>query len=113
MPNTTDVLSSCIIISQGKGELGFTFVVFMFVFCVSSSRCCEWAAVCLSFIFDYAYLIRLCDVTKPTIWPLPLQSTCKYSNAYNFLVFQPSCGGHCLVSLSSTGLINEEPSCYD
>ena len=22
--------------------------------------------------FDYAYLIRLCDVNKPTIWPLPL-----------------------------------------
>ena len=28
-----------------------------------------------AFYFDYAYLIRLCDVTKPTIWPLPLQST--------------------------------------
>ena len=26
----------------------------------------------LVFYFDYAYLIRLCDVTKPTIWPLPL-----------------------------------------
>ena len=24
------------------------------------------------FYFDYAYLIRLSDVTKPTIWPLPL-----------------------------------------
>ena len=39
------------------------------------------------FDFDYAYLIRLCDVTKPTIWPLPFQSICKYSNAYNVLVF--------------------------
>ena len=26
------------------------------------------------FCFDYAYLIRLHDVTKPTQWPLPLQS---------------------------------------
>ena len=24
------------------------------------------------FYFDYAYLIKLSDVTKPTIWPLPL-----------------------------------------
>ena len=24
------------------------------------------------FYFDYAYLIGLCDVTKPTIWPLPI-----------------------------------------
>ena len=38
--------------------------------------------VCL--LFDCAYLIRLC---KPTIWPLPLQSICKYSNAHNFYVF--------------------------
>ena len=40
-------------------------------------------------LFDYAYLIRLCDVTKPTIWPLPLQSIFNYSNAHNFYVFQP------------------------
>ena len=26
------------------------------------------------FYFDYAYLIRLSDVTKPTIWPLPVSS---------------------------------------
>ena len=30
------------------------------------------------FYLDYAYLIRLSDVTKPTKWPLPLQSICKY-----------------------------------
>ena len=41
------------------------------------------------FYFDYAYLIRLCDVTKPTIWQLPLQSICKYSNVHNFHIFQP------------------------
>ena len=29
------------------------------------------------FYFDYAYLIRLSDVTKPTIWPPPLQSIFK------------------------------------
>ena len=39
------------------------------------------------FYFDYAYLIRLSDATKPTIWPLPLQSICKYSNAHNFHIF--------------------------
>ena len=37
------------------------------------------------FYFDYAYFVRLSDVTKPTIWPLLLQSICKYSNAHNFL----------------------------
>ena len=37
---------------------------------------------------DYAYLIRLCDVTKPTKWPLPLESICKYSNAHKFHIFQ-------------------------
>ena len=42
---------------------------------------------CFVFHFDYAYLIRLSDVTKPTIWPLPLQSICKYSNAHNFHIF--------------------------
>ena len=41
------------------------------------------------FYFDYAYLIRLSDVTNPTIWPLLLQSICKYSNAHNFQIFQP------------------------
>ena len=41
------------------------------------------------FYFDNAYLIRLSDVTKPPIWPLPLQSICKYSNAHNFHIFQP------------------------
>ena len=41
------------------------------------------------FYFDNAYLIRLSDVTKPTIWPLSLQSICKYSNAHNFHIFQP------------------------
>ena len=40
------------------------------------------------FYFDYAYLIRLSDVTKPTKWPLPSQSICKYSNVHNFPVFQ-------------------------
>ena len=37
------------------------------------------------FVFynDYAYLIRLSDVTKPTIWPLPLQSMCKFLTTYN------------------------------
>ena len=39
------------------------------------------------FYFDYAHLIRLCDVIKPTIWPLPWQSICKYSNAHNFSHF--------------------------
>ena len=39
------------------------------------------------FYFDYAYIIRLSDITKPTIWPLPLQSICKYSNAHNFHIF--------------------------
>ena len=39
--------------------------------------------------FNYAYLIRLIDVTKPTKWPLPLQSICKHSNANNFPIFQP------------------------
>ena len=38
-------------------------------------------------LFDYAYLIRLCDVTKPTKWPLLLESICKYSNAHNFHIF--------------------------
>ena len=42
-----------------------------------------------AFYFNYAYLIRLCDVTKPTLWPLPLQSIFKYSNANNFPIFQP------------------------
>ena len=41
------------------------------------------------FYFDYAYLIRLSDVTKPTICPQSLQSICKYSNAHNFHIFQP------------------------
>ena len=41
------------------------------------------------FYFDYAYLIRLCDVIKPTIWPPPLQFICKYWNAHNFHIFQP------------------------
>ena len=36
------------------------------------------------FHFNYAYLIRLSDVTKPTIWPQSLQSICKYFNAHNF-----------------------------
>ena len=39
------------------------------------------------FYFDYAYLIRPCDITKPTIWPLPLQAICKYSNAHKFHIF--------------------------
>ena len=41
------------------------------------------------FYFDYAYLIRLSDVTKPTTWQLPLQSICKYSNTNHFHIFQP------------------------
>ena len=40
-------------------------------------------------LFWLRTLIRLCDITKPTIWPLTLKSTCKYSNAQNFHVFQP------------------------
>ena len=40
------------------------------------------------FYFDNAYLIRLCDVIKPTILQLPLQSIYKYSNAHNFYVIQ-------------------------
>ena len=40
------------------------------------------------FYFHYAYSIRLSDVTKTTIWPPPLQSICKYSNAYIFHIFQ-------------------------
>ena len=36
------------------------------------------------FYFDYAYLIRLCNVTKPSIWPLLLQSICKDTNARNY-----------------------------
>ena len=36
----------------------------------------------LKYELDYAYLIRLSDVTKPTKWPLPLQSICKYSKNY-------------------------------
>ena len=43
------------------------------------------------FYFDHAYLIRLSDVTKPTIWPLPLQSICKYSNAHNFHISSLQC----------------------
>ena len=40
------------------------------------------------FYFDYAYLIRLSDVTKPTKWQLPLQYG-KYinSNTHNFPIF--------------------------
>ena len=30
---------------------------------------------------------KLCDVTKPKIWPLPLQSIYKYANTHNFYVF--------------------------
>ena len=41
------------------------------------------------FYFDDAFLIRLRDVTKPTKWPLPFESLCKYSNAHNFNIFQP------------------------
>ena len=41
------------------------------------------------FYFDYVYLIRLYDVTKPTVWPPPLQPICKYSIAHNFHIFQP------------------------
>ena len=39
------------------------------------------------FYFDYAYLIRLCYVTKPIIGQLPLQSICKYSNTHSFYIF--------------------------
>ena len=37
--------------------------------------------------FDYAYFIRLCNVTKPSIWPLSLQSICKYSKRLQLLSF--------------------------
>ena len=47
------------------------------------------------FYFDYTYLIRLSDVTKPTIWPLPLQSICKYSKTDNF---------HILTDLDETSI---------
>ena len=40
------------------------------------------------FYFEYAYLIRLSDVTKPTKWPLLLQYIFKYSNAHDFPIFQ-------------------------
>ena len=40
------------------------------------------------FYFDYAYLIRLCDIIKPTLWPLPLQSIFTNLNAHNFPIFQ-------------------------
>ena len=60
--------------------------------CVNPCYVIHWFV----FYFDYAYLISLCDVTKPTIWPLPLQSICKYSNTYNFLSF--------LTDLDETGI---------
>ena len=40
----------------------------------------------LVFYFDYACLIRLCDVTQPTIWPLPLEFISRYSNSHNFFI---------------------------
>ena len=46
---------------------------------------------------DYAYLIRLSDVINPSIWPLPLQSIYKYSNAHNFNI---------LTDLDETGIKN-------
>ena len=41
------------------------------------------------FYFDYAYLIRLSDITKPTIWQRLFLPIRKYSNSHNFYIFQP------------------------